>query len=139
MSQPSFPTKRVLTLAWARRIADAALAAAEERHLEQLVVAVVDDGGTLLHLMRQDCAEPAAVAIGIAKARTAAIFRRPTRHWKELLVEGKLWVLGMPDMTPIEGGQPIVIEGEIIGGLGIAGASGALDTEIGSAALAVLQ
>jgi glc operon protein GlcG len=78
------------------------------------------------------------VDIGIAKARTAAIFRRATKHWKETLLEGKLWVLGMPNMTPVEGGQPIVVDGQTIGGLGIAGASGALDTEIGTIALAVL-
>lgn len=138
MSLQSLPTKRVLTLEWARRIADAALAAATQKQLQSLVVVVTDDAGTLLYLARQDGAEPAAVDIGIAKARTAAIFRRPTRHWKETLLEGKLWVLGMPNMTPVEGGQPIVVEGQVVGGLGVAGASGVLDTEIGTAALAVL-
>lgn len=139
MSTQSFPTKKLLTLAWARRIADVALAAAEARKLEQLVIVVADDAGTLMHLLRQDGAEPAAVDIGIAKARTAAIFRRPTLHWKELLLEGKYWVLGMPNMTPVEGGQPIIVDGQTIGGLGIAGASGVLDTEIGTEALAVLR
>lgn len=139
MSTPSFPTKKVLTLAWGRRLAEAALAAAEERRLEQLVIVVTDDAGTLLYLMRQDGAEPAAVDIGIAKARTAALFRRPTRHWKELLLEGKHWVLAMPNLTPVEGGQPIVVDGQTIGGIGIAGASGVIDTEIGTTALAILQ
>ncbi len=138
MSLQSLPTKRVLTLEWARRIADAALAAAVEKQLQTLVIVVTDDAGRLLFLARQDDAEPAAVDIGIAKARTAAIFRRATKHGKDTLLEGKLWVLGMPNMTPVEGGQPIVVEGQTLGGLGIAGASGVLDTEIGTAALAVL-
>jgi glc operon protein GlcG len=138
MGKESLPTKKVLTLEWARKMGDAALAAATQRQLDTLVVTVVDDAGILLYLLRQDRAEPAAVDIGIAKARTAAIFRRATKHWKETLLEGKLWVLGMPNMTPVEGGQPIVVDGQTIGGLGIAGASGALDTEIGTIALAVL-
>ena len=138
MGTDSLPTKKVLTLEWARKMGDAALAAATQRQLDTLVVTVVDDAGILLYLLRQDRAEPAAVEIGIAKARTAAIFRRATKHWKETLLEGKLWVLGMPNMTPVEGGQPIVVDGQTIGGLGIAGASGALDTEIGTIALTVL-
>jgi glc operon protein GlcG len=138
MGKESLPTKKVLTLEWARKMAEAALAAATQRQLDTLVITVVDDAGILLYLLRQDRAEPAAVDIGIAKARTAAIFRRATKHWKETLLEGKLWVLGMPNMTPVEGGQPIVVDGQTIGGLGIAGASGALDTEIGTIALAVL-
>ena len=138
MGIESLPTKKVLTLEWARKIGDAALAAATQRQLDKIVITVVDDSGVLLYLLRQDGAEPAAVDIGIAKARTAAIFRRATKHWKETLLEGKLWVLGMPNMTPIEGGQPIVVDGKTIGAVGIAGASGALDTEIGTLALAVL-
>lgn len=138
MGIESLPTKKVLTLEWARKIGDAALAAATQRQLDKIVITVVDDSGVLLYLLRQDDAEPAAVDIGIAKARTAAIFRRATKHWKETLLEGKLWVLGMPNMAPIEGGQPIVVDGKTIGAVGIAGASGALDTEIGTLALAVL-
>ena len=138
MSLESLPTKKVLTLEWARRIGDAALAAARERQLDRIVVTIVDDAGVLMYLLRQDDAEPAAVDIGIAKARAAAIFRRATKHWKDTLLEGKTWVLGMPNMTPVEGGQPIVVDGRVLGGLGIAGASGALDTEIGTVALGVL-
>jgi uncharacterized protein GlcG (DUF336 family) len=132
------PTKRVITLECARKIAEAALAAAVERKLNSLVVAVSDDGGRLICLLRQDDAEPAAVDIAIAKAHTAAIFRKPGKHFKEMLLEGKVWVLGMPNLTPVEGGQPIVVEGRTIGGIGVAGATGVLDTEVGSAGLAVL-
>jgi glc operon protein GlcG len=138
MSVDALPTKKVLTLEWARKIGDAAHAAAIAQNLDSIVVTVVDDAGTLLYLLRQDGAEPAAVDIGIAKARTAAIFKRATKHWKETLLEGKLWVLGMPNMTPVEGGQPIMADGKVIGALGIAGASGAIDTQIGTTALAVL-
>jgi len=139
MNTEALPTKKILTLEWARKIGDAALIAAVDQKLDSIVIAVVDDAGMLLYLLRQDSAEPAAVDIGIAKARTAALFRRATKHWKETLLEGKLWVLGMPNMTPVEGGQPVVVDGKVIGALGIAGASGVLDTQIGTAALAVLS
>ena len=138
MSLSPLPTRQVLTLEWARALGDAALDAALDRKLDIIVIAIADESGRLMYLLRQDHAEPAAVDIGIAKARTAAIFMKPTKHWKELLLEGKLWVLGMPNMAPIEGGQPIVVNGYTVGGLGIAGASGAVDTEIGTTALAAV-
>lgn len=132
------PSKKVLTLEAARAIAEAALAEATKKDLNRLVVTVVDDGGRLMVLLRQDDAEPAAVDIGIAKARTAALFMKPTKEWKERLLGGATWVLMMPNMTAVEGGIPIVADGRVIGAVGIAGASGVLDTEIGTAALAVL-
>ena len=139
MQTTSLPTKRVLTLEAARAIADAALREAVKRGYDQLVITVVDDGGRLMFLQRQDEAEPAAVDIGIAKARTAAIFKRDTREWKERLLEGKTWVLAMPNMTPIEGGIPIVVEDRVIGAVSVAGAKGPADSEIGLVSLAVLN
>jgi glc operon protein GlcG len=138
MNSHKLPIKRVMTLECARQIAEAALVAAAARQLNTLVVAVSDDGGRLICLLRQDDAEPAAVDIAIAKAHTAAIFKKPGKHFKDMLLDGKLWVLGMPNLTPIEGGQPIFVEGRTIGGIGVAGSTGVLDTEVGSAALAVL-
>ncbi len=139
MATPQLPHKPVLTLQLARLMAETALTAANEKDLNRLVVAIADDGGRLICLLRQDDAEPAAVDIGIAKARTAALFKKATKHWKDTLLEGKWWVLGMPNMTPVEGGQPIIVDGHTIGGIGVAGASGALDTEIGTIALSVLM
>jgi glc operon protein GlcG len=139
MKLNSLPTKRVLTLEVARSLADAALAESIKRGFNQLVIVVVDDGGRLIFLLRQDEAEPAAVDIGIAKARTAAIFKKATKEWKEKLLAGNTWVLAMPNMTPVEGGIPIVVEGRVIGAIGIAGAKGTADTEIGLASLATFQ
>jgi glc operon protein GlcG len=135
----SLPIKRVLTLAAAREIAEVALREAIQRGFNHLVIVVVDDGGRLILLLRQDDAEPAAVDIGIAKARTAAIFKKPTKEWKEKLLAGNTWVLAMPNMTPVEGGIPIVVEGRVIGAVGIAGAKGVADTEIGLAGIAIFQ
>lgn len=139
MRTDCLPTKKVLTLDAARAVADAALAEAVKRGFNELVIVVVDDGGRLIFLVRQDNAEPAAIDIGIAKTRTAAIFKRETKEWKERLLDGKWWVLGMPNMAPIEGGVPIVVEGRVIGALGVAGGSGGADSEICRAGLAVLE
>jgi len=134
----TLPVKSVLTLECAQRLADTALRLALEKGLTNLVIAVVDDGGHLVVLLRQDQAEPAAVEIGIEKARTAALTRKATKVFKQMLLDGKTWVLGMPGITPVEGGQPISVSGATIGGIGVAGASGDIDTEIGSGALSAL-
>jgi glc operon protein GlcG len=134
--EDELPVRPVLTLAVARRLVDAALAEADGRGLTTLVVGVCDEAGRLIAFARQDGAEPAAIDMCLAKARTAAIFARPTKEWKDRLMSGATWVLGMPNMHPIEGGQNIVVAGHTVGGLAIAGGSGALDTEIGLATLA---
>ena len=138
MTSVNLPSKKILTLEAARAIGDVALAEATKRGLKKLVVVVTDDAGRLIFLARQDEAEPAAIEIGIAKARSAAIFQKPTKEWKERLLSGATWVLAMPNLTPVEGGLPILVDGMIVGGVGIAGASGVLDTEIGTAAVRAL-
>jgi glc operon protein GlcG len=134
--ESELPTRPFLTLGVAQRIVDAALAEAERQNLTHLVVAVCDSSGRLIAFARQDEAEPAAIDMCTAKARTAAIFRRSTKEWKQRLLDGNTWVLGMPNMHPIEGGQQIVVGGHTVGAIGIAGGTGALDTEIGSSAIA---
>lgn len=136
MLADELPQRPFLTLAIARRIVDAAVAEATKRELTHLVVGVCDASGRLVAFARQDDAEPAAIDMCIAKARTAAIFTRATKEWKQRLLDGNTWVLGMPNMHPIEGGQQILAGGHTVGAIGIAGGTGALDTEIGGAALA---
>ena len=139
MIEDELPTRHLLTLAVARRLVDAVLAEADARGLTQLVVGVCDEAGRLIAFARQDDAEPAAIDMCLAKARTAALFTRPTKEWKERLLSGATWVLGMPNMHPIEGGLNIKVASRTIGGIAIAGGSGALDTEIGQAALAAVM
>lgn len=133
------PTRPFLTLAVAQALVDAALREAEKRTLKHLVAGVVGADGRLIAFARQDRAEPAAIEMCIAKARTAAIFTRDTKEWKHRLLDGNTWVLGMPQMHPIEGGQNIVVDGFTVGAIGIAGGSGVLDSEIGAAALAAVM
>jgi glc operon protein GlcG len=132
------PTRHFLTLEVAQELVAAGLAEAEQRGLSKMVVCVTDAAGRLIAFARQDEAEPAAIDMCIAKARTAAIYTRATKLWKERLLSGDTWVLGMPNMHPIEGGQNIVVAGHTVGGLGVGGATGVIDSEIGLAAIATV-
>ena len=135
----SLPTKKVMTLEVASAIAAAALRAATAKQIDYLVISVVDDGGHLVVLSRQSGAEIAAVDIGIAKARTAAITRKPTQWWTDQLHSGVYAFLAMPGVTPVGGAHPIEIEGQVIGAISTAGGSFDVDNDICRAALRVLD
>src|SRR6266566_8864335 len=132
------PTKQVLTLEAAKKIAAAAEAEAKKRGAT-VVIAVVDDGGYLLVLERLDDTQVASVEVGIAKARTAAIFRRPSKVFEDQVREGRVAALGLPGAAPLQGGIPIVFEGKVIGAIGVSGNTPQEDEDIakvGAAALA---
>jgi glc operon protein GlcG len=134
----SLPTKRIITLEAAQAFVNAALSAAESKDINYLVISVVDDGGHLIALSRQSGAEIAAVEIGIAKARTAAITRKPTQWWTDQLHNGVLAFLAMPGVTPVGGAHPIIIEGQVVGAVSTAGGSFDVDNDICQTALAIL-
>jgi glc operon protein GlcG len=120
--------KRVLTLAGARTVA--AAAEAEARRLNTTgAIAVVDDGGSLLYLARLDNTFPAGAAVATDKARTAATFRMPTRNLEDAVKNGRTALVGVSEMTPLAGGIPIVVDGEIVGAVGVSGAANAAQDE----------
>jgi len=138
IAQAQLATKRVLTLMVAKKIADAAEAEALRRGAT-VVIAVVDDGGYLLVLERLDETQVASVEVGIAKARTAAIFRRPSKVFEDQVRDGRIAALGLPGAAPLQGGIPIVFEGKVIGAIGVSGNTPQEDEDIakvGAAALA---
>jgi uncharacterized protein GlcG (DUF336 family) len=137
-SRAQLPTKRVLSLNLAKKIAAAAEAEALRRGAT-VVIAVVDDGGYLLVLERLDDTQVASVEVGIAKARTAAIFRRPSKVFEDQVKDGRVAALGLPGAAPLQGGIPIVFEGKVIGAIGVSGNTPQEDEDIakvGAAALA---
>ena len=137
-AKAQLPVKRVLTLNVAKKIAAAAEAEAIKRG-STVVIAVVDDGGYLLVLERLDDTQVASVEVGIAKARTAAIFRRPSKVFEDQVREGRVAALGLPGAAPLQGGIPIVFEGKVIGAIGVSGNTPQEDEDIakvGAAALA---
>jgi len=131
------PTKPYLTLAAARRVASAAEADAAKRGLG-VVIAVVDEGGSLIVLERLDAAQVASVDVAIAKARTAAIFRRPSRVFEEQVKNGRVAALALPGASALIGGLPLEYGGRVIGAVGISGDSPQVDEDIARAGVAAL-
>ena len=125
-------TKKVLTLSAAKKIAAAAEAEAQKKNAK-VVIAIVDDGGALLLLERLDDTQVASVEVGIGKARTAAIFRRPSKVFEDQIREGRIAALALAGATPLQGGIPILFEGNVIGAIGVSGETPALDEEIATA------
>jgi len=119
----------VLTLSAARRVVAAAEAEAAKRGLG-VVIVVVDDSGTLIELSRMDAAQIANVNVGIGKARTAAIYRRPSRVFEEQIRDGRVAALALADATPLQGGVPILINSKVVGAVGVSGDSPQVDEEI---------
>jgi uncharacterized protein GlcG (DUF336 family) len=109
-----------IDLPLAKRVA--AAAAEEARRLGAGgALAIVDSGGHLVYLERLDRTFPAAAAVATEKARTAATFRRPTRDFEDAIRSGRHALLGVQAMTPLQGGVPIVVNGEVIGAIGVSG------------------
>ena len=128
--------KKALTLEGAKQIAAAAEAKAKAEGA-RVVIAVVDEGGNLLLLQRLDDTQVASVNVGIDKARTAAIFRRPSRVFEEQVRNGRVAALALHGAVPLQGGVPIVVEGKVIGAIGVSGETPGQDEAIAIVGAAV--
>jgi len=129
--------KITLLLDDAKRIAAAAEAEAR-RNDWPVVIAIVDDGGHLLHPMRLDDSQFGSVEVAVQKARTAIAFRRPTKVWEDHVAEGRMRYLGLPGTLPIEGGLPIMLNGQFIGAVGVSGVRSSQDAQVAQAGLDAL-
>ena len=134
--QAELPTKKVFTLGLAKRLVAAAEEEAKKRGAT-VVIAVVDDGGQLILLERLDDTQVASVEVAIGKARTAAIFRRPSKEFEDQVKNGRVAALALPGATPLQGGIPISVEGKVIGAIGASGNSPQEDEEIALAGATV--
>jgi glc operon protein GlcG len=125
-ARAAFETARVpaLTLAGARVAAEAVARAAGTRGVWP-VAAVVDAGGELMYLWRPDRAQVASVAVATAKARTAALYRRPSQDFEDQAAHGRPSALHLARAVPLRGGIPLTADGEVIGAVGVSGASSA--------------
>ena len=134
--QAELPTKKVLTLGLAKRLVAAAEAEAKKQGAT-VVIAVVDDGGQLILLERLDDTQVASVEVAIGKARTAAIFRRPSKEFEDQVKNGRVAALALPGATPLQSGIPITVDGKVIGAIGASGNSPQEDEEIALAGATV--
>ena len=131
-------TKKALTLEAAKAIAAAAQAEAKKNNWN-MVICVVDDGGHLIYLERMDGTQLASVQVAQDKARTAVLFKRPSKALEEAVAGGRTVVMKLAGATPVEGGIPIMAGAQLIGGIGVSGASSPQDGQVAAAGLAALD
>lgn len=123
--------KKTLTIEGAKKVIAAAVAYAKKNNAPGGVIAVVDEGGNLMALERLDGTFAAGANISIGKARTAVLFKRPTKVFEDIIKNGRTAMVTLPDayFTPLQGGVPITIDGQIVGGVGVSGAASAQQDE----------
>jgi uncharacterized protein GlcG (DUF336 family) len=130
-------TKKVLTHDDARKIAAAAEAEAKNNGWA-VTIAIVDDGGHLLWLQRLDGAAPISAYIGPEKARAAAMGRRETKIYEDIINNGRTAFLSAPLAGMLEGGVPIAVDGQVVGAVGVSGVKSSEDAQIARAGIAAL-
>ena len=124
-------TKPCLTLDDCKKMSVACETEARKNNWN-VVIAILDDGGHLLMLQRMDGATPANAEIAMQKGRSAAVSRRSTKMWEDRIKDGRLSMLKMP-VLPIQGGIPVMYQGECVGGIGVSGVQSHEDEQIAQA------
>jgi glc operon protein GlcG len=130
--------KKGLTLEAAKKVA----AAAEEEAVKNkwtVVIAIVDEGGNLVYLQRLDETQIGSIEVAIQKAKTAVSFKRPTKALEDAVITGgRTVVLSLPGAVPIEGGLPLVVDGKVLGAVGVSGVTAQQDGQIAKAGVDAL-
>jgi glc operon protein GlcG len=134
----NFPTKKVLTLDAAKQAAAASTETARTLGCN-MAIAIVDDGAHLVYLERMDGTQIGSVPIAQEKAQAAVRFKRPTKFFEDAIAGGRMVALKLTGTMPIEGGIPIVADGEVIGGIGVSGGSSTQDGQVAQAGIAALS
>lgn len=131
-------TNRALTLSGVDKVVAAAEKAAKAKKA-RVVIAVVDASGALIVLRRLDGTQVASVDVAIDKARTAAIYRRPSRDFEEQTKRGRVAALALHGAVPLQGGIPIVVGSEVVGAIGVSGETPKIDEDIAIAGAAAAK
>ena len=132
------PYGTAINLDTARKAAAAAEAEARKNSWN-VVIAVVDTGGHLVYLQRIDGTQYASVAVATQKAQSSVAYRRPTKVFEDAVKGGNPQLASLPGAMPVDGGLPIVVDGRIIGGIGVSGVTSAQDGQIAAAGVAALK
>jgi glc operon protein GlcG len=139
-AQMPSPYGMPITLATAKKAAGPALAEAAKNHWN-MAVAVVDTAGTLVYYEKMDDTQTGSASLAIEKARTSALFKRPSKALQDALAKGGdgLRILGVREATPLEGGIPLVQDGKIIGAIGVSGGASSEDAQCAQAGADALK
>jgi glc operon protein GlcG len=121
LSQGQLADKKALTLQIAKQVVAAAEQAAVANH-NHMFILIVDDGGNLMYMERMDEAQLGSFNVALAKARSAVFFKRPTKMFEDAVIKnGYTPILKLPEAMPIEGGIPLLLDGHILGAIGVSG------------------
>ena len=139
-AQAPSPYGANVSLENAKKVAAPALAEAEKNHWN-MAVAIVDTSGNLVYYEKMDNTQIGSANVAIEKARTAALFKRPTKAFQDVLASGGdgLRTLSLKGVTAIEGGIPLVMDGKIVGAIGVSGATSAQDAQCAKVGADVLK
>ena len=129
LAQAQLATKKALTLEAAKKIAAAAQAEAIANKWT-MVITIVDDGANLIYLEKADGTQIGSVDVAQNKARSAVRFKRPTKAFEDALAAGRQAILSLPGAIPVEGGIPLMIDGVMLGAIGVSGATSAQDGQV---------
>ena len=138
MANAQLATKKALTLEAAKQIAAAAHAEAVANKWT-MVIAIVDDGANLVYLERADGTQIGSVEVAQDKARSAVKFKRPTKVFEDAVAGGRNAILKLPGALPVEGGVPLMIDGVVLGAIGVSGATSAQDGQVAAAGVKLFE
>jgi glc operon protein GlcG len=129
--------RKTLSLADAKKIAAAASVKAQAEGWS-VVIAIHDNGGNLIYLERADGTQLGSIVVAQEKSRTALRFKRPTKVLEDTVLAGRVHMMSLPGITSVEGGLPLLVDGEVVGSIGVSGVQSSQDGQVAAAGAAVL-
>jgi glc operon protein GlcG len=128
---------KTLSLADAKKIATAASAKAQTEGWT-VVIAIHDSGGNLIYLERADGTQLGSIRVAQEKSKTALQFKRPSKALEDAVLAGKVHMMSLPGITSVEGGLPLLVDGQIVGSIGVSGVQSSQDGQVAAAGAAAL-
>jgi uncharacterized protein GlcG (DUF336 family) len=138
LSAQQLSTKRTLNLEIAKRMVAAAEQEARKNNFT-MFICIVDDGGNVMFIERMDDAQLGSFEVSIEKAKSALLFKRPTKTFEDTVASGRVGVIKLPGALPVEGGLPLMADGKIIGAIGVSGGTSPQDAQVATAGVKELE
>jgi glc operon protein GlcG len=133
-ARAQFVEKKTVSYALAKKMAAAAEAEATKNNWS-MVITILDDGGNLVYLGRMDGAQIGSIDVSQGKAHTALAFRRPSKAFQDLVDQNQAHLVTLPHITAVQGGLPIMLDGKVVGAIGVSGGTSAQDEQCAQAGI----